>query len=339
VACLLAGGVVADRRSHRRVMIGTDLVRLVSQGLLGVLLVSGAARLWEVAALQAVLGAASGFFNPASSGLVPMVASAGRLQEANALRGMAVAGGGVVGPALGGVLVAAVGAGEALLLDAATYAASAVLLARVRVAAAPGREPASFVADLREGWTEVRSRTWVRTILAGFSLANCATAAFTVLGPVVARRTLGGVGAWAAILACRGIGDVLGGVAALRLRPRRPLLVAVVACALAAGPTLLLAVPAPVAAIAAAAVVAGVGIFLFQALWETALQRHVPLDALSRVSAYDWFGSLVFAPLGLAIVGPVAAGLGTEATLWAAGAVELVAIVALVAVRDIRRLT
>jgi MFS family permease len=158
VACLLAGGVVADRTSRRRVMIAADLVRLVSQGVLGLLLVSGHARLWEVAALQAVLGAATGFFNPASTGLVPMVAGADRLQEANALRGVAMAGGQVVGPAIGGVLVATVGAGEALLADAATYAASALLLARVHVTERPTGERATFLADLRDGWREVISR-------------------------------------------------------------------------------------------------------------------------------------------------------------------------------------
>jgi predicted MFS family arabinose efflux permease len=339
VACLLAGGVVADRTSRRRVMIAADLVRLVSQGVLGLLLVSGHARLWEVAALQAVLGAATGFFNPASTGLVPMVAGADRLQEANALRGVAMAGGQVVGPAIGGVLVATVGAGEALLADAATYAASALLLARVHVTERPTGERATFLADLRDGWREVISRTWVWAIIAGFSLANCVHAAFLVLGPVVAKRSLGGPGAWATILACGGAGQIAGGIAALRVRPRRPLLVAVLACAVAASPTLLLAPPAPLVAIAAASLVAGAGVFLFQALWETALQRHVPLSALSRVSAYDWFGSLVLAPLGMAVVGPVAGALGIQATLWAAGLVDLLAIASLLLVRDIRRLT
>jgi predicted MFS family arabinose efflux permease len=340
VVCVLAGGVVADRRSRRQVMIAADLVRLVSQGLLGALLVSGAARVWEVAALQAVLGGASGFFNPAASGIVPMVVSGARLQEANALRGIAMAAGQVAGPAIGGVLVATVGAGEALLLDAASYAASAALLARVRVTETrAGGPPASFFAELREGWGELVSRTWVWTIIAGFSLANFVQGAFSVLGPVVAKRELGGVGAWATILACRGAGQVIGGVAALRIRARRPLLVGVLACEVSAAPLLLLAPPAPTAVIAAGALASGAGVFVFLALWETALQRHIPLAALSRVSAYDWFGSLVFAPLGLALAGPVAAGVGIAATLWIAGALELVSVGALLAVRDIRRLT
>jgi MFS family permease len=257
VACLLAGGVIADRTSRRRLMVAADLVRLVSQGLLGVLLVSGNAEVWQLAALQAVLGGASGFFNPASSGLLPMVVSPAHLQQANALRGVAMASGSIAGPVIAGVLVATVGPGEALLADAATYGTSAVLLMRVRVAESARARGPSFVADLRAGWREVRSRTWLWSIILAFSAVNALTAAFTVLGPLVAKRDLGGAGSWAAILAARGAGEVLGGLASLRARPRRPLLAATLACELAVIPTLLLGPPAPTAVIAAAALVGG----------------------------------------------------------------------------------
>ena len=339
VACLLAGGVVADRLSRRRVMITADLVRLFSQGLLGVLLVTGNAQLWQVAALQAILGAASGFFNPASTGLIPTVVSAAGLQDANALRGMAVAGGEVAGPAIAGILVAAVGSGEALLLDAGTFAVSALLLARVRVRDRPRDAPRQrFVADLLAGWGEVRSRTWVWSIIGAFSLVNVLIAPFYVLGPLVARRELGGAAAWAGILAARGAGQLLGALLSLQLRPAKPLRTAVLACGLGFLPTALLAARAPAVAIAAAALVGGAGIMLFNTLWETTLQRHVPPEALSRVSAYDWFGSLTFQPIGFAVAGPVAVALGVTPTLWGAAALELVLVVSLLLVRDVRRL-
>jgi MFS family permease len=228
VACLLAGGVVADRVSRRRVMIVADVVRFASQALLGVLLVTGHADLWELAVLQAVLGAASGFFNPASTGLLPMVVSAERLQDANALRGVALATGGIAGPVVAGLLVALVGTGEALLADAATYALSAVLLTRVHVDEQRADGPReSFIADLRTGWQEVWSRAWVRSTIAVFSLVNVLSAPFFVLGPLIAKRQLGGAAAWAAILAARGAGEVLGALLSLQVRPRRPLLVGV----------------------------------------------------------------------------------------------------------------
>ena len=339
VGCLLAGGVVADRLSRRRVMIAADVVRLCSQALLGVLLVTGEAQLWQLIVLQAVLGAATGFFNPASSGLLPLVVSAVRLQEANALRGLALAAGGVAGPVVAGILVATIGAGEALLADAVTYAVSALLLSRARVtepARAPGGARASFLNDLKGGWHEVTARTWVWTIILSASVFNMLSASFYVLGPVVSRDDLGGAGAWAAILAGYGIGQVAGAITALHVRPARPLLVAVLVAELSAAPTLLLALPASTGAIAAAAVLGGAGGMLFNTLWETTLQRNVPIDVLSRVSAYDWFGSLTLAPIGFAVVGPLSDAIGVSATLAATAAIDIAVVSALLLVRDVR---
>jgi hypothetical protein len=252
---------------------------------------------------------------------------------------MAVAGGEVAGPAIAGILVAAVGSGEALLVDAGTFAVSALLLARVRVRERPRDAPRQrFLVDLLAGWGEVRSRTWVWSIIGAFSLVNLLIAPFYVLGPLVARRELGGAAAWAGILAAKGAGQLLGAVLSLRLRPAKPLRTAVLACGLGFLPTALLAARAPAVAIAASAVVAGGGIMLFNTLWETTLQRHVPPEALSRVSAYDWFGSLTFQPIGFAVAGPVAIALGVTSTLWGAAALELVLVVSLLLVRDVRGL-
>jgi hypothetical protein len=77
---------------------------------------------------------------------------------------------------------------------------------------------------------------------------------------------------------------------------------------------------------------------VFNALWETTLQKHVARAALSRVSAYDWFGSLAFQPLGLAIAGPAAAALGTGTTLWVAAAGSLAISAICVATPSVRGL-
>jgi hypothetical protein len=339
IASLLAAGVVADRRSRRAVMILADVVRFLSQAALGLLLVTGSAHLWQLALLQAILGAATGFFNPASTGLIPQVVSRARLQDANALRGVALAVGGIAGPVVAGLLVAAAGSGEALLADAATFGVSALLLARVHVAEGPSEERrTSYLADLRAGWQELASRTWAWTIVAAFSVINLLVAPFYVLGPLVARRELGGATAWAGILAARGVGEVLGAMVSLQTRPARPLLVAVLACGLGFIPTMLLAAGAPAVVIGAAAVVSGAGVMLFNTLWETTLQSHIPQRALSRVSAYDWFGSLTFQPLGFALAGPVAAGLGVATTLWVVAILEVTLIASLLVVRDVRTL-
>lgn len=341
VVALLAGGVVADRVGRRAVMIAADLTRLASQGAIGVLLVTGHATVAEIAISQAIVGAATGFFNPASSGLIPAVAGS-HLHDANALRGVASSVGNIAGPAIAGALVVATGAGAALLIDAGTYAVSALLLSQVATPAVARAAPAerlNFFRDLRDGFAETRAHTWVWAGLLVFSLTNMVTAAFPVLGALVAKQHLGGAGAWAAILAARAVGGLLGASALLRFSPRRPLVAAIYACSTAAVPTILLGFPAPLAVLIPVALVAGVGPTVFNALWETTLQREIPEHARSRVSSYDWFGSLALAPVGLALVGPLAAAIGTAATLFACGAAEYALLGVLLAIPEVRELT
>jgi hypothetical protein len=338
VAFVLVGGVVGDRLSRRRMMLGADVIRFASQGASAGLLIAGSAHVWELALLQAVYGTATAFFTPALAGLVPTTVSAPRLAGANALRSLAQATGRIGGPAIAGVLVAGPGPGWALAVDAGTFAASCGFLAALRLPAHERVPNPRFLQQLREGWTEFRARSWVWATVLGATFGNFLGAGFFVLGPVVAKRSLGGPGAWAAIFTALGVGSVIGGFLALRLRPARPLLVATIAVATAALPSVLLAIPAPTAAIAAGALLAGAGGFLFNALWDTALGERIPAAVLSRVSAYDWFGSFIAQPLGFALVGPVAAAVGTSTTLWIAGIAELVVCGAVLGVRDVREL-
>jgi MFS family permease len=152
VATLLIGGVVADRVSRRGVMVAADLARLASQGLLGVLLIAGDPPVWSLAVLSGLTGMATGFFNPASTGLLPVVVAPEQLQQANGLRTAAMSGGEILGPALAGVLVASAGPGWALAIDGATFGVSAAFLARLRIAPRLARAGSSFPHDLRSGW-------------------------------------------------------------------------------------------------------------------------------------------------------------------------------------------
>lgn len=338
VASLLVGGVVGDRVSRRAIMVVADLVRLASHGAMAVLLIAGGAEVWSLAALAGVGGAATGFFNPASTGLLPSVVTPERLQRANGMRATAMASGEIVGPLVAGILVASAGAGWALAIDAATFGVSAVFLSRLRLPARVARAGASFAHDLRDGWRAFRARTWVWTYVACAALGNLLWGAWSVLGPVVADRDLGGPAAWGAVLAAMGAGGLAGAVLAMRSRSSRPLVVATVAIAFLSLPLALLAARVPVAVLAGGALLAGVGLMLGNTVWESTLQRLIPIESLSRVSAYDWFGSLAFRPLGLAIWGPVAAATGLSTALWIAFSLLLASTLALLAVPDIRRL-
>jgi MFS family permease len=338
VATVLAGGVVADRASRRAVMVVADLVRVASQGLLAALLIAGVAQVWMLAVVAGVTGAATGFFSPASTGLLPEVVLAEQLQPANGLRASAVSTGEILGPAVGGVLVAAAGAGWAIALDAVTFAVSAACLAMLRVPTRVAARRSSFVADLRQGWVAFRSRRWVWTFVAYFAIVNLLWGAWGVLGPIVAERDLGGAAAWGTILAAMGVGALAGSLFAAQVKPRRPLLLAALADGLFVLPLAFLAAAPPVPLIAFGALLAGAGMALAISVWESTLQRHVPDESLSRVSSYDWFGSLAFYPLGLAVWGPVAALIGVSVSLWLAFGLAVLFTLALIGVPDIRHL-
>jgi predicted MFS family arabinose efflux permease len=338
VGFLLVGGVFADRLPRRAVMLTADVVRFGTQGGVALLILTHSAQIWEIVVLQAISGTASAFFNPASTGLTPMTVSPERLQQANALRGLSMASTGIIGSVISGALVAGVGAGWALAIDAASFAFSAFFLAQLRLPAHVTLPPQSFLADLREGWREFASRTWVWVIVLAASIGNMMTSFFVVLGAVLAKTSLGGPGAWAAILASLGAGSLVGGVVSLRVRVRRPLFFGSSLLGFLALPMALLALRAPVALIAVGALLAGAGNMTFNALWETSLQRHIPPAALSRVSAYDWFGSLAFQPIGLVLAGPAAAAVGISTTLWIAAAGVLLMAALAVATPSVRRL-
>jgi MFS family permease len=338
VVFLLAGGVFADRLPRRGVMLTADIARMAVQAATAALLLSHTARIWELIVLQALAGTGTAFFNPASTGLTPMTVSAERLQEANALRGISMASMQFAGPALAGILIVAAGPGYALAIDAASFGVSAFYLARLHLPAHVSLPPQSFARDLIDGWHEFTARAWVWLIVVSASLGNMMNAVWLVLAATWIKMGHGGAGAWTAILVISAIGALAAGATALRLKPRRPLLLATIAIVQNATPAIVLALKLPWEILLITALVTGFGNMLFNTLWETTLQQHIPPASLSRVSAYDWFGSLLCQPLGLALAGVVAAGIGMGRTLWIAAAVDLAAVAALLAAPSVRNL-
>jgi MFS family permease len=324
VLTVLAGGVVGDRTSRRLVMLTADVVRTVSQALMAALLITGTAEIWMLAVLAGVSGTGTGFFSPALTGVLPEIVAPDELQPANALRSTVISGSEILGPAIAGVIVAAVGAGWAIAVDAATFAVSVVCIWSLRLPERVMPEPQSFLTDLRDGWATFRSMRWVWSFVLYFAIANVFWGAWTALGPVAADRDLGGAAVWGTVLAAMGVGALVGSVYATRVRPARPLLVVAVCEGLFGLPVLFLAAAVPVPVLAASAFVSGVGLMVGMSVWESTLQRYVPPESLSRVASYDWFGSYAFLPLGLALWGSLAGAIGLYTTLWiAAGAFGL----------------
>ena len=317
VTLLLLGGVWADRLPRHRIMVATDLTRAALHTVVAILIFAGTIQIWQLIVIEALFGAAQAFFQPAYSGLLPQTVPEELIQDARALTESTANLAFLIGPALATALVLGIGAGEAFAFDAATFVLSAVLLTRVRPrprCEAP--DPESVVQELRAGWREVRSRTWVWVTIVVFSGAVlCVYAQWYALAPVIARDVYGGAGVFGLLEAVAGVGAVCGGLLGISWRPARPLF---------AGMLLVLAWPvqdgvfalgAPLALVVVCAFATGFGFSLLMIWWETALARHIPASALSRVSAWDWMGSLALLPLGFLVAGPLAAAFGPRTVL------------------------
>jgi MFS family permease len=334
---LPAGGVWSDRLPRQLVMLTSDGVRAAAHGVMAVLLISGHAQLWQLVVQALVYSFAGGFFLPASSALVPQTVSAPRLQQANALMGLSRSMTQVVAPAVAGVLVAAFGPGWVFGIDAVTFVVSAVSLAMLDVAPVPGAHQSKFWTELAAGLQAVTSRRWYLLNLGAHALWNFAFAAFLVLGPIVAKEKLGGASAWGLISASLGAGAVLGGLIALRVTPRRPLVVANLALVPAAFQLLALAVPLPTAGIMAFCVVGWIGLTFLNEVWFATVPQLIPADVLARATSFDWLLSIVAMPIGFAISGPLADHIGVQATLIGAAAIMGAPCVLIVLVPGVRR--
>ncbi len=318
-AIVLAAGVWADRLPRHLVLIAVAIVQGVVQAITGTLVLTDSATIPMLIGLQAVYGLAEGFYLPASTGLIPATISPGRLQQANALLGLSRNATRIVGPAIGGALVALGSPGSALLIDAASFAAGALFLLPLRL---PKRddvvETKSFVTDLRQGWDEFRRQTWIWTTIVFFGIGNFAFASYWVLGPIIAKRELGGAPAWAALTAAFSVGALVGGLLALRIRPKKPLAASCMAAWVFLLQPLGMGLGLPLGVLIAFSLVAGCGLAVHITLWYTVFQQNVPEESLSRVSSYDSFGSFILLPLGAALAGPIAAVIGVQQTLLAA---------------------
>jgi MFS family permease len=359
VALMLIGGIVSDRFDRSRVLVGANLVAGTAQAAAAVLLLTGSASIPALAGLEAVNGAASALVFPAAAAMTPQTVPAGLLQQANATLRLVLNAAVIAGASAGGLLVGHVGPGWGLVVDAVAYTVAAAMFARmtlgdtgvisdrVTVAASGGTAGAvasqvsvlrGVWADLRVGWREVTSRTWLWSVVLAFSFANAAQAAgWHTLGPVVADRTFGPSG-WGFVLAAQTAGMFAGALVLLRLRPRRPLLFGCAAILLWVPMLVVLAVEPRLTLLLPVAFVAGLGFEAFGVFWDLSLQQHVPSDRLARVYSFDAVGSYAMIPIGQLAAGPLAALAGVQTGVLASAMVITVAITATLFVPSVRRL-
>ena len=340
IGFLLIGGVWADRLPRHLVVVATDLIRFGLHTLLAVLIFTGNVEIWHIAVIEACFGTAEAFFRPALTGLVPQTVPEEEIQPARAAVGTLETVAEFAGPALATALVLGVGPGYAFALDAATFLVSAAVLIRLRPRERGDiGERTTVVSELREGWSEVRSRTWILVIVGAFSFALLMSfGPWMTLGPTVSIERYDTAAIYGILVTAMGGGTIVGALIGFRWRPRHPM---------RTGMLLALPFPAvfgafalglPPAALFPLFVLAGTGIALFDIWWHTALAERVPPHMLSRVTSYDWMGSLALLPIGYVLAGPLGEALGAAEVLAAGSALALTALALALTSREVREL-
>jgi MFS family permease len=332
VVTLLVGGVVSDRFDPRKVMLISDLVRLVVLATLAALTITHTVQLWQIIALTAGYGAAAGFFGPAFDAVVPQLVAESDLVAANALdQFVRPAGLQILGPMVGGAVIGLAGAGWAFAADAATFAVSAACLLAMRrtTRAQPDTAPVdetddamSFWQEMREGVSYVRRHVWLwGTFLSATFTYLLFIGPTEVLLPYVVKTELGGSAtALGLVLTSGGLGAIAAAlIVAWAGLPRRYITfmygtwavatLAVAGYGLGTATWQLAAASVLVNGLEAAGTIA----------WATAKQRLVPGRLLGRVSSVDWFVSTALLPLSYACAAPVASLIGVRETLVFAG--------------------
>ena len=316
---MLFGGVLADRYP-RALVVGVSDVFLSGFVITsGIMLINGTATVISLAIVAFISGSLNALWWPAFAGLTPELVPQEDLQSANSVIGLGANAANIAGTVAGGIIVAGIGAGWAMVADGVSFLIAGLMVFTLRKFGKTrdqSEHAPSVFDDLAHGWKEFSSRTWVVTVVAGYSIiAMIFESVFAVVGPVHADQTLGGPKPWSYILAALSVGMVAGVLVSMKLRPRRPLIIALSAQAFVAGWIFTMGVTNWLPLIMLMAFFAGVAMDFFMVIWNTAMQSNIPRDSLSRVTSYDAFGSLAFAPIGLIIAGPITERIGTEQTL------------------------
>ncbi len=339
VALVLAGGVWADRLQRRVILATGYLAEAAATGAIAFLLFAGSPSSILLALLAAISGGASAFVYPAQVGFITELVSTEKLHAANSLNSATWSMTAIFGAALGGTLVAFLGPPLALAVDAVTFVVAAVLILGIGRQTSRAPRGTSPLADLREGWHEFASRTWVWVMVLSFMAFQVSFfPAMFVLGTDVANRDLGGVAAWTAILVAQGAGSLAGSLVSTRIRTTYLLRASAYLFAPVGIMLVLLGAGAPLPAIVAGSAVTGFAFGSAGPFWMTALQRAIPADALSRVASFDQLGSIILNPVGWILIAPLAAATSTHTVLVATGVAGTIVALSVLAVPAVRNL-
>jgi MFS family permease len=329
IVLMLLGGVISDRLPRRLVMLAADLVQALAVAVIALLAAGDQLRLWHLVVLGAVASAASAFFLPASTALLPELLATDLLLPANALSTSSrVLAAQFAGPALGGLLIAAAGTAAAFAVDAASFLVSVATLAMLRTRPEP--RPASerttgMLQEVGEGLAYARGQPWIWVTLVVAGFANFLVGGpLQVLLPVIVNRLGAGAGSLGLVYAAFGVGGGLAVLLAGQLGVPRKRVTAMYAVWIPSG--LVVAGIGLARGVVALALLYGLVGLLFELgnlIWTTLLQERVPARVLGRVSSLDWLISVGTQPIAIAATGPLAAAVGASAVLVVGGLISV----------------
>jgi MFS family permease len=320
---LMLGGAISDRVPRKRILLASDSCQAVAVSVIALLGATDNLRLWHLAGLAIVVGAAEAFFFPSFTGIVPELVGPELLVQANALTsGSRLLASEFLGPALGGVLVAAVGTTLAFGIDAISFLVSATALAAIRTPVVPPRRESKIVREVKEGLNFARSQPWLWVTLVSSGVANFAGAGcVAVLIPLLIKHRLGagpeGLGAY---FAAFGLGGGIGVLLSANFGPPRRRITVMYVVWIAGG--LMCAVSGLAGNLAILLVCSASEGYFFEygdVLWTALMQDLVPNEILGRVASVDWFMSAGLQPLALATAAPIAVVVGLSPAIVGLG--------------------
>jgi MFS family permease len=323
------GGVIADKYGRARMVGLTDMAAGAVLFIQVFYFAKGEVPLAVLLITNGFFGLMWGIFWPAFSGLMPAVLPEEGLQKGNALNAFMTNAGVISGAAVAGILIDIFGVAFTLAIDAASFFISGLMIFTFRhLTPRAQKTENTMLDDLVHGWKIFLSFRWIVIIVGAFSfIVMCWAAAENVLGPLIALEHFNGAKSWSFVISAESAGLIVGSLIAIKVKPKYPMRFLMISSFTITFYIWSLAKPQSLLMIAFGAFLFGITLDLWGTLWSTALQRKVPRDSLSRVSAFDAMGSMMFRPVGLAIAAPLSTLVGIENFLQILAAITVVAIV------------
>ena len=207
----LVGGVMADRFDRRYILIGSQVVQMISAALLATLIWTDHVQVWHILALSFVVGTAQSFGGPAYSALVPSLVEKQDVPNAIALNSIQFNLARVIGPVIGGLAMKFAGAGWCFALNSLSFLAVIISLLRLNINFSPPRTGESIMTSMKQGFTFVRAQgAMTKLILIAFLMTFLGIPTIAFL-PVFAKIVFGrGAMTYTWFLVASGLGSITG---------------------------------------------------------------------------------------------------------------------------------